>query len=178
MHLRRIRPGRATTLVVLVASMLLATSVASGAAGRASRLSPEGLGPVRFGMDVDQAEAALGSPVLAEPGINDCTFWTFSGGAQGIAFGGRLGYISLFRRGTKTTRGIEVGDDLTRLRHRYRGKLHKGRSASLGAADLRLFASSHHKGATYELEFDIVGGKVAFISAGTRHTIETFGECA
>jgi hypothetical protein len=177
-HLRRLRPGRATFFVALVALMLLATSVAAGAAGRAPRLSPEGLGPVHFGMDVDQAEAALGSPVDAEPGINDCTFWTLPGDAQGIAFGGRLGYISLFRRGTKTTRGIEVGDGLTRLRHRYRGRLHKGRSASLGAADLRLFASSRNGDATYELEFDIVHGKVAFISAGTRHTIETFGECA
>ena len=178
MHLRNLRPGHATFVVGLIAVMLFANSVAAGAAARAPRLSPEGIGPVRFGMNVDQAEAALGSPVDAEPGINDCTFWTFPGGAQGIAFGGRLGYISLFRRGTKTTRGIEVGDGLTRLRHRYRGSLHKGRSASLGAADLRLFASSRHGGATYELEFDIVDDKIVFISAGTRHTIETFGECA
>lgn len=177
MHLRRLRPGRAAFFVALVALMLLAAS-AAGAASRAPRLSPDGLGPVHFGMDADQAEAALGSPVDAEPGINDCTFWTFPGGAQGIAFGGQLGYISLYRRGAKTSRGIEVGDGLTRLRHRYRGKLHKGRSASLGAADLRLFASSRNGDATYELEFDIVDGKVAFISAGTRHTIETFGECA
>src|ERR1700761_1626734 len=107
MHLRNLRPGHATFVVGLIAVMLFANSVAAGAAARAPRLSPEGIGPVRFGMNVDQAEAALGSPVDAEPGINDCTFWTFPGGAQGIAFGGRLGYISLFRRGTKTTRGIE-----------------------------------------------------------------------
>ena len=169
---------RATFAVVLVALMVLATSMSAGAAPRAPRLSPEGLGPVHFGMDLDQAEAALGSPVGADPGINGCSFWTLPGRAQAIAFGGQLGYILLFERGTKTTRGIEVGDGLARLRHRYRGQLHSGRSASLGAADLRLFADSHHRGATYELEFDIVGGKVILISAGTKHTIETFGECA
>jgi hypothetical protein len=178
MHLRRLGMSRATLAAALAALALLATSMDAGAAIRLPRLSPEGLGPVHFGMDVDQAEAALGSPVGVDPGINGCTFWTLPGGAQGIAFGGQLGYISLFRRGAKTSRGIEVGDGLTRLRHRYRGELHKGRSASLGAAHLRLFSSSRTGGATYELEFDIVHGKVAFISAGTRHTIETFGECA
>ena len=45
-------------------------------------------------------------------------------------------------------------------------------------ADLRLFASSRNGDATYELEFDIDAGRVASISAGTQHTIETFGECA
>jgi len=34
-------------------------------------------------MDVDQAEAALGSPLDAEPGISDCTFWTFPAAPRG-----------------------------------------------------------------------------------------------
>lgn len=169
---------RASIAAALVLLAFFTTSAGAAAATGPPRLSPEGLGPVHFGMDVDQAEAALGSSVEVDPGINGCSFWTLPGGAGGTAFGGRLGYILLSEPGPKTTRNIEVGDGLARLRHRYRGHLHKGRSASLGAADLRLFSSVRRGGATYELEFDILDGKVAFISAGTRHTIETFGECA
>jgi hypothetical protein len=152
-------------------------------AGSASglRLSPQGLGPLRFGMNAAQAERSLGAPIAVEDGINGCSFWTLPNQAPGtqlVAFGGRLGYILLFERGTATTRGVRVGDSIHRLRHRYRGKLHRGRSASLSGADRRLFATSRQGAATYELEFDLHAGRVAFISAATKHTIETFGECA
>jgi hypothetical protein len=171
-HLRRV------AAVALALSAFLGAAAASSSAASTPRLSPTGLGPVHFGMDRDQAEASLGASIEEESSINGCGFWALPGGVSGTAFDGRLGYILLVRRGPRTTRGIEVGDDLARLRHRYRGRLHHGRSGSLGAADLRLFTSERSGGATYEIEFDVSGGKVAFISAGTRHTIETFGECA
>jgi hypothetical protein len=145
------------------------------------RLSPQGLGPVRLGMDAAQAERSLGAPIAVEDGINGCGFWTLPSqppGTQLIAFDGRLGYVILFERGAATTRGVRVGDGIRRLRHRYRGKLHRGRSASLSGADRRLFVTARRGTARYELEFDLHRGRVAFISAATRHTIETFGECA
>jgi hypothetical protein len=145
------------------------------------RLSPSGLGPIHFGMDVTEADRAIGSPISVEAGINGCSFWTVPRvrrGTQLIALRGRLAYALVYQRGTATTRAIRVGDGLTRLHHRYRGRLHGGRSASLSGADQRLFVSKRKGGAIYELEFDIVRSRVAFISAGTRHVIETFGECS
>lgn len=183
-------PAAAIAATLLVASLALGLPSSAGAgspsrvltSGQAAlRLSPEGLGPMRFGMDPRQAGDALGAPVEVETGISTCSFWTVPGikqGTQVIARQGRLAYILLYESGPRTTRGIQVGDGLNRLRHRYRGRLHSGRSASLAFADLRLFADEHRGGATYTLEFDIVHGKVALISAGTKHTIETFGECA
>jgi hypothetical protein len=169
--------SRAVAVALAVPAFLVAAPASSDAAAN-PRLAPTGLGRVHFGMDRDRAEASLGAPIAEEPGINGCSFWDLPGGVTGTSFHGRLGYILLAERGPRTTRGIEVGDGLTRLRHRYRGRLHGGRSGSLGAADLRLFTSDRTGGANYEIEFDVSGGKVAFISAGTRHTIETFGECA
>jgi hypothetical protein len=157
------------------------TSVAVPRKRGALRLSPAGLEPVHFGMDAAAAERALGEGISVEDGINDCSFWTLPGaGVSGqlIALHGRLSYILLFKRGTTTTRGVRVGDGINRLRHRYRGKLHRGRTASLGYAEQRLFVTERDGGATYEIEFDIVHGRVAFISAATKHVIETFGECA
>jgi len=132
-------------------------------------------------MNVSEADRALGAPIAVEEGINGCDFWTLPGmptGNQLVALHSRLAYALLFKRGTPTTRGIKVGDSLNRLRHRYRGNLHRGRTASLGYADRRLFVTKHDHGTTYEIEFDVTSGSVAFISAGTRHVIETFGECA
>jgi hypothetical protein len=167
--------------MVVVLSVIAVFSGDAAARGPSLRLSPSALGRVRIGMDAHQASAALGTQVEVEPGISDCSFWTLPGlpnGTQVIALHGRLAYAEIYRRGPKTTRGITVGDGISRLRHRYRGRLHGGRSASLGAAETRLFASEVSGGATYELEFDIWHARVIHISAGTRRTIETFGECA
>ena len=175
--------GPTRILAVICLAMTSSAVFSGGAAARTAplRLAPSGVGPVRFGMDARQASAALGAQVEVAPGINGCSFWTLPGlanGVQTIAFHGRVAYSEIFRRGPKTTRGITVGDGINRLRHRYRGRLHGGRSASLGAAESRLFASEVRGDATYELEFDIWHSRVAHISAGTRRTIETFGECA
>jgi hypothetical protein len=158
--------------------LLLVVCSGAGAAPRLPKLSPEGLGAAHFGMRVDQAESALSTPIEVAPSVGGCSFWTLPGGVEGIAFGGRLAYIGVGRRGIKTTRGVEVGDGLVRLRHRYRGRLHGGRSGSLAGPVTRLFSTERRGDARYELEFDIDAGRVASISAGTRHTIETFGECA
>lgn len=162
-------------------AQLAAFSPPAARGGRVLRLSPQGLGPIHFGMNAATAERALGSAISVEEGINGCAFWSVTGmdaGSQLLALHGSLAYALLFQRGTSTTREIEVGDSLSRLRHRYRSKLHGGRSASLSGAEKRLFVTKHEGDATYEIEFDIANDRVAFISAGTQHVIETFGECA
>jgi hypothetical protein len=175
------RPASCSFGLLCVVVLLLLALPSTPASASTYRLSPSGLGPIQIGMSPSQARVAAG-PIQVENGINSCSFWSISAlkepGYQLIAFSGRLSYILLFQRGVQTSRRIKVGDGLTRLRHRYRGKLHSGRSASLSGAEKRLFVTERRGGATYELEFDIYDGKVAFISAGTQHVIETFGECA
>jgi hypothetical protein len=154
-------------------------------AARASRptlrLRPSGLGPLRIGMSPEQAERALGASVDVEEGISDCSFWSIQGvgsSTQLIAFSGRLGYITMFRPGPETIRGISVGDSVAKLRRRLGGRLHPGRSAAEDFAGPRLFVSERRDGAAYLLEFDTYKGKVSTIEAARRHVIETFQECA
>ena len=186
---RIVAVAMACALCIAGAVTCSATASATIAAPRAVprlafplRLSPQGLGPIRFGMSAAQAETASGLSVGVEESVGDCSFWTLPGlplpAANLVALDGRFAYVLLFRRNVSTSRGIKVGDGLTRLRHRYRGKLYSGHSAALDAAEMRLFSSTRVGAATYEIEFDIDRGRVGYISAGTRHVIETFGECA
>ena len=175
----RPRSLAAAAVFLLVAVSGLSADLADASAPL--RLSPLGVGPVRFGMSAAQAGSTLHARVKVSRGVSGCSFWTVSGFAaqrgQLIAFGGRLSYAIIYGRGPSTTRRTRVGDTIAQLRHRYRHLRH-GKSGSLGAADERLFADQRSAGRTYTIEFDIVRGKVAFISAGSRRTIETFGECA
>jgi hypothetical protein len=144
------------------------------------RLSPRGLGPIHFGMSRSQASAALGSPVDADPGAHGCSSWSVPAAPEGVsltAFEGRLAVALLYQRGPRTTRGIQVGDGVKRLRRLYRGDLRRGKSGSLSGADLHLFTDEVKGDATFTIDFQIVKKRIAFISAGTRHVIETFGEC-
>jgi hypothetical protein len=118
--------------------------------------------------------------VTSEESVGGCAFWTIPAlGAKGemIARDGRLFYVEVFRRGIATTRGVQVGDSLSRLRRRYRKALHPGRSAALGA-EPPLFVTKTSGGTAFELQFEIDRGRVVGIAAATRHTLETFSECA
>jgi hypothetical protein len=166
----------------LIVALSALGSIACASTSNDHRLAATGVDGLRFGMNPQQAGRALGSRIEVEDGVYECSFWTLPGlpsdGIQITALNGQLAYIIIYERGIATTRGVRVGDGLDRLRHRYRGKLHAGRTASLGGADQHLFASVSQQAAVYELEFDINNGRVSFISAATKHVIETFGECA
>jgi hypothetical protein len=166
----------------LIVSVVAFTAWQTPALASDYRLSPQGFGPILFGMSPQQASRAAGTDVEAEQTTPPCSLWTVPGaslsGAQLIALHGQLSYILIYQRGLATTRRIKVGDGLKRLRHRYRGKLRHGHSASLSGASLRLFTDLHKDGTTYTIEFDIEKGHIAFISAGSRDVIETFGECS
>jgi hypothetical protein len=171
-------------LVAIALSMLAALPMAeaSAAARAAPPLRPSGLGPVHFGMYPEQAERVLEKPITVEEGVYGCSSWTIqgipAGAVQSLAFDGRLGYITVFRRGPETIGRIKVGDSVRRLRRRLRGRLHQGRSASEGYRGPRLFLTESFAGAIYTMEFDTYRGRVTSIEAATRHTIETFQECA
>lgn len=143
-------------------------------------ISPLGLGPIRFGMTNAQASAVAGQSLAETPSVNSCTFWSLTGFLQPkselVAFNGRLGYISTTYY--KTAAGIHVGSSLAALRRAYGTQLRTGQSGSVGSASMRLFYDERSRGTTYTMEFDLIGGTVSDITAGSRHTIETFGECA
>lgn len=173
--------GHRRRLAAVTVSLITGCSVCATADASATlRLSQLGLGPVHIGDTFAQAQSSSGFAISTQAGVNGCAEWTLPGvisGTQLTALHGRLGLIAVYRRGTATTRGVRVGDSLARLRSHYRHRLRSGKSASLGAADQRLFSDRVSRGVVYTLEFDIYAGKVGYITAATRHTIETFGEC-
>jgi hypothetical protein len=167
----------------VIGLLVVATTAPAGAAAgtmRGARLHPLGLGPLRFGMTAAQARQAAGQPIRESKPFNSCTTFRYAGQPRGIAmtaFNGRLGYIEIYQRGPKTTKGIRVGDSVAMLRAAYGSRVRTGRSAALSGADSHLFVDRKRGGRTFTLDFHISGDRIAFISAARRKIIETFGEC-
>lgn len=171
----------APALVAVLGLGLASSAAADTFAGK--RISALGVGPVRFGMDPEQASGALGTRLRIEPGVNGCGWWTTPGAKyrlQLLSLGGGRHLALAFAYGSeRTTHGVRLGDPVKKLRRRYRHQLHTGTAPNyLGAADAFLFADRRKDGRTYTIMFAIDHGAVAGITAGPARIVRKFGECA
>lgn len=179
--MKRVACALAPTIVAVLALGLVSSATADTFAGK--RISARGVGPVRFGMDPEQASIALGAPLRIEPGINGCGWWTTPGARyrlQLLSLDGSRRLTLAFAYGSmRTTHGVKVGDTAKKLRRRYRHQLHRGTAPNyLGTADAFLFADRPRRGRTYTIMFAIDHGAVVGISAGVKRLVRGFGECA
>ena len=96
---------------------------------RRARLSFDGVGPVKIGMTVREAERAAGIPVRYGQELNSgCArdaLITASLGMSMLTRNGRVELVSVDKRGIATNTGIRVGDGFPRLKNAYARGLHR-----------------------------------------------------
>jgi hypothetical protein len=174
---------RVTTLAAAVALLLASSDVAAASGLKGARLSPVGLGALRFGMTPAQASSALGTSIGVQSHTYACGFWSTPGlprGAVSLISFGKAEHLTVAWAGPKlrTTRGIAIGDRAAKLHRKYPHGLRHGKAEDLGGADDHLFFDRRRGGKTYTLMFSMYRGRVSGISAGLKHTVRSLGECA
>lgn len=94
------------------------------------RLTPGGLGPVRVGMTVADATAALGRTLQAlgvDPtGSNGCEIYAPQGGPDGVGFmvtAGTIARVDVIGGPVQTTEGLAIGQTEAEAQQRYGGRL-------------------------------------------------------
>jgi hypothetical protein len=86
------------------------------------KLSIRGLGPLRIGQTVAEAEAASGYQMKRSYGDRSCRIWSLSGAPEGIGImtaNGKIVRVDVFRRPWTTLIGLHVGTRESRVRHQY-----------------------------------------------------------
>lgn len=147
------------------------------------RIAPDRIGPVVIGMAQDQVGSALGTVVTTNSSVNSCVFFGVPGLNGGTlqllaTAGARLDLILVNGPGIRSTKGIQVGSTLRRLRARYRGRLARApRGNNLSAADKFYWVRSS-AGSGNVLRFSVYNGRVSGMAAGPRSLVVNFGECA
>ncbi|MGH9181277.1 MAG: hypothetical protein ACRDY5_06140 [Acidimicrobiales bacterium] len=122
-----------TTTTATGASSTTAASTATTAPGapgaEALRLELRGLGPVRIGMTVAEASAALGRDLQAL-GLGDpdagCELFAPAAGPDGVAFlvtGGTVARVDVIGGPVVTTDGLAIGQTEAEAQQRYGGRL-------------------------------------------------------
>jgi uncharacterized membrane protein len=91
-------------------------------AARASEASARQVGPVRIGMTIAEAEAAVGTPFDAAVDAGDCVFRQTSAAPRGVLFmqvGGRIARIDVTSFDVRTDKEIGVGDSEVQVQNAY-----------------------------------------------------------
>lgn len=161
-----------------VAAKAGAAPPAGAALGKGSKLQVDGVGPVKVGMTLGEAEGAAGVPMTRKVGPY-CTELTPDGGPAGLSFvstggEGRVDVITVSEPGVTTLSGIGVGSTLAEVDKAYPSlerKLTNDEGRLVYRADDPALAE-------FELVIGIGEGKVTQIWAGHKGLGMTDEICA
>jgi hypothetical protein len=144
-----------------------------------SRLRLDGLGPVTIGMNVDEARAVSGLPMVWSEG-GECRGYRTDGPPAGVhltsATGTRVDFISVSEPSIATLSGIRVGSTLADVRRTYGDRL-QGSVQADGWGRL-LFRAQDPSLDHLALVFLFSEGKVAGMWAGLRSVVQADEVCA
>lgn len=122
-----------------------------------ARISPEGIGSIRFGMSLQEAEQALGGPLrlnLVSPGCWQATSDLISGATLKVTREGVLA-AAIFNGLIKTDRGIGLGSSARDLQTEYPG-MNSAPDPSSAESTRFIFRSPSGHSAVFTLTDDLV----------------------
>jgi hypothetical protein len=147
------------------------------------RLDLRGLGPVRVGMTVAEAGAALGRPLVpvVPPPAEECAMYGPASGLDGIAFLVARGVVAradVVAGTTATTEGVALGQTEAEAQRRYGGRLEvTPHDFHIGGHYLTLVPTATAD-AGFRLVIETDGSKVTALRAGRLAEVELTEACA
>lgn len=179
---------RAPLLVLCIALVWATAGVASSrewtAAARltsASKVSTQGLGPVRVGMSKARSERAAGMPMrFSGPARFGCRYMEPADRRVRASFmltRGRVVRVDVARRGIATPSGVRVGDSEASVRRRFAGRLRVSRHEYTDGYYLE-FVPEDRAERNRRVIFETSRGRVSYIRAGRLPEVRYIEGCS
>jgi len=142
-------------------------------------VTERGIGPLRAGMTLSEASAALGG-ALGAPSADTagCRYVQWPGGPPGVRVmveGGRIARVDVDSAGVRTATGVGIGDTEEQVQRQYGGR---------AAVSPQKYGEGHYLTVTpnpsdtsYAIVFETSGGKVTRYRAGRRPQVEYVEGC-
>ncbi len=167
----------APRIASLAAGAALALATAAAPAAPAWKLSPEGFGPLRIGMDyaaVRRAGARGIKPTPPPQGNPRCDQMLLPGhpGVSLMFVEGALRRVDIYRPGVRTTRNVATGDPVRKVRQAYRGLAASTHKYDRNGQYLTL-GPDHGLG----MRFETQGNRVSRIHAGRWEEVQLVEGC-
>jgi hypothetical protein len=153
-----------------------------GAAARTWRVTFRGVGPLRFGMSLAAASAAVGGALRVRPGdaAAACTYAAWAGGPRGVRVmveRGRVVRVDVQGPSTLTTaEGVGVGAPEADVERRYPGRVRVA-PAKYTTGRVLTVTPPGRADPGARLVFQVEEGRVASYRAGERPAVEYVEGC-
>ena len=143
-------------------------------------VTERGIGPLRAGMTLPEASAALGGALVGPSGADTagCYFVQWRGGPPGVRVmveGGRIARVDVDTAGIRTAAGAGIGDTEEQIQQLYPGRV---------AVTPRKYEEGHTltiapnaTDSSHAIVFETAGGKVTRYRAGRRPQVEYVEGC-
>lgn len=179
-----LKPALAAVAVAAVALVAVALPTLAGAGvdkvTTDSRVSINGLGPIKIGMTERQAERAGQVSLTGNGSGPDCRYIYLNQGsirAEFMLSNSRIVRVDLRRRGVRTTGDVRIGDSEASVRRRFAGRLRIQPTKYLeGGFDLEVRPRNRSE-RNRRLIFGTDGKKVVYIQAGRLPEVHLVERC-
>lgn len=146
-------------------------------------LDLRGLGPVRVGMTVAEAGAALGQPLLPviEPAAEACAMYAPETGFDGLAFlvaRGVVARVDVIAGPTATPEGLAIGQTEAQAQQRYGGRLEVTPHDYLIGGHYLTLVPTEPADADFRLVAETDGTRVTSMRAGRLPEVELTEACS
>ena len=155
------------------------TDTARPPAGTSFRITPNGFGPLRVGMTVAQAAAAMGGGFAAPNGYDGgCGYARLTKAPAGLAVmlqGGKIARFEVRNGGIQTAAGARIGDSEARIKSLY--------GSSVASTPHKYVQGGHYltvtpaSGSSNRIVFEPDGSKVTEYRSGKIPEVEQVERC-
>ncbi len=161
---------------------VLKTAIAAPLLTEESRLQTNGIGAVRVGMTLSEAEQASGRKFYQSPNRsrnNTCAYVSAKGlsGVDFMIINGKVVRVDVSNSRIMTLRGVKIHDSESKIKQLYSGLVKTTPNPFRGDPFLTLFPKDQ-KDRDYRLIFQIKQGKVYGFIAGKLPAVEYSEGCA
>jgi hypothetical protein len=181
---RRIKP-----LVFLLGLFVVVFLVMMPASGQsqltaASKVAIDGIGPIRVGMTIQQAEASARIRLLSPEGskLGDCWYVKPQDGPRDVSFmviGGQIARVDIYGNSRITTvRGAKIGDSEDRIKSLYPGQIRVTSHEYVRGGHYLTFVPRDASDRKYRLVFETDGRRVKQFRGGRLPEVEYVEGCA
>jgi len=158
-------------------------ALAGGSTGASTTpvVTTHGIGPLRAGMTIAEASAALGGALVVSPDADTlgCDYLEWRGGPPGVEVmveGGRIARVDVDSAGIRTADGVGLGDAEADVLRRYGAR---------ARVSVHKYDDEGHyvtvvdpKDTTFALVFETSAGRVTRYRAGRRPAVEYVEGCS
>jgi hypothetical protein len=174
--------GVALAWCVAAGALALPAHAGAPALKPSSRISTQGLGPVRIGMTQSQAERAAGTAIVSGGGsIGGCRYARPRNRAIRASFmliRNRIARVDAFKRGIATRSGVRVGDSERSVRRLFAGRLAVQKHHYVPAGFYLEVVPRDAKDANRRVVFETDGRRIRYIRAGRLPEVRYIEGCA